>query len=386
MEIHDYLILGGGMSGVAFARLLQLSGVERFRILEAESVPGGLCRSAEVGGHIFDTGGGHFLCSRYPEVYGFLLRHFPLSELNAFDRVSKVSVEGHRVDYPLESNLWQLPADLSAQYLASIRQSGEARGLPAPQHFEAWVRWKLGDRIAEQYMLPYNRKIWGVDPAEMDVDWLHKIPRLDVAAIERACATRSADRAFVPSHQRFLYPKTGGFQRLFDALLEPVKEQLVLGEAARTVETSGGVLVVNGRWRARRVINTIPWHALADSPVFDDEALAHHRSFFIPNFAPLSARGGSFRETHGRRFQDSVGTLAVSHNPYAYPIPTLGHAAAIRRVLTHVEPLGIHGLGRWGQWQYFNSDVCIHEAMGLARRLGHLGWERAAAPMDPWNR
>lgn len=414
METLDYLILGGGITGVGFARLLQLSGVERLRILEGEPVPGGLCRTAEVGGHVLDTGGGHFLCSRHPEVYAFLFRHVPRGDLNVFERVSKVRVDGHEVDYPLESNVWQLPPALAARYLESIRSNGEARGLPAPRDFEAWIRWKLGDLVAERYMLPYNRKIWGVEPAAMDVDWLHKIPRLDVAAIARACATRTSDRAAMPSHERFYYPRRGGFQRFFDALLEPVRGHLVLGERAHTVERDGDALLVNGRHRARRVVNTAPWHALADSPVFDaparaaiarlqanrlvvslhveppvaathwvyepDERLPQHRTFYIPNFAPHSAPGGLYRETHAQRFRPGTPALHVAHNPYAYPIPTLGWAGSIAAVLAHAEPQGLYGLGRWGQWQYFNSDVCLHQAMALARRLGHVGWEPAAVP------
>lgn len=416
MRTLDYVILGAGVSGVVFARLLQLSGVERFLVLEAEDAPGGLCRSADVGGHVFDTGGGHFLCSRHPDVYGFLFRHLSRDAFNRYDRVSGINIDGYRVDYPLESNVWQLPASLGAQYLASIQANGEARGRPAPTDFEGWVRWKLGDLIAERYMLPYNRKIWGMEPSELDIDWLHKIPRLDVAAIARACATRTNTPDYFPSHQYFYYPKRGGFQTLFDALFEPIRSQVVLGEPAQRVERQGETLVVNGRYRARRVINTVPWHALADSPIFDtatreavgrltashlvvslhegpseprthwvyepDETLAHHRMFFPRNFAPHSAPAGLTRETNGRRFVAGTDALAVAHNRYAYPVPVLGWARTIAAVLAHVEPRGVYGLGRWGQWQYFNSDVCVHEAMRLARRLGHVEWEPAAAPLE----
>ena len=28
-----------------------------------------------------------------------------------------------------------------------------------------------------------------------------------------------------------------------------------------------------------------------------------------------------------------------------------------------------YGLGRWGQWQHFNSDVCIKQAMEFAEKI-----------------
>lgn len=411
----DYLILGGGITGVAAARLLQLSGVENFHILEAEPEPGGLCRTRQIGPHVLDIGGGHFLCTRHAEVYDFIFAHLPKSEFNYFQRVSKVAIDGHEIDYPIETNIWQLPAALCAEYLVSIAQNGEARGLPPPTNFEEWIRWKLGDLVAERYMLPYNKKIWGVAPQEMDVDWLHKIPRVDVLEIARSCLTRNADRSLMPSHAGFYYPKAGGFQRIFDALLAPVRDRLETGVRAESIAVAGDELVVNGRFRARQVINTIPWHYLRESPVFDadtrsaidrlrhnqivvslheadfstdahwlyqpDERTAEHRSFFIPNFAPHSASNGFYRETNVRRWQSGEERFAHVAD-HAYPIPTLGWAAAIDRVLDRCRRHRIHGLGRWGQWQYFNSDVCIHEAMKLVGQLGHTGWKNAlAAPL-----
>lgn len=408
---YDYVIIGAGITGVTAARLLQLAGIDRVCVLEAAPVAGGLCRTRTIAGHVLDVGGGHFLCTKFPEVYRFVFEHLAQSEFNHFERVSRIALEGHEVDYPLESNIWQLPPDLCAEYLVSIAQNGEARGVPRPSNFEAWCRWKLGDLVTDRYMLPYNRKIWGVPASEMDIDWLYKIPRLDVRQIARACLQRSADRTQMPSHAGFYYPKAGGFQRIFDAIAEPVADRIVTGCPVSNIERRGDTLVLNGRYRARSVINTVPWRLLADSPIFDagtraaiaqlrhnqlvvslheepyatdahwlyqpDESLRHHRSFFIRNFAPHSAPDGFYRETNLKRWQPGGGEIHAEINSHAYPIPTLGWAAAIDQVLRHCVPLGVHGLGRWGQWQYFNSDVCIREAMQLVSRL--TGAQYAAA-------
>lgn len=409
---YDYVIIGAGITGVTAARLLQQAGVERVCVLEAAPETGGLCRTRTIDGHILDVGGGHFLCTKHAEVYRFIFDHLPRSEFNPFDRVSRIALGAHEVDYPLESNIWQLPPELCAEYLVSIAQNGEARGLPPPGNFEAWCRWKLGDRVTDSYMLPYNRKIWGVTAAEMDIDWLYKIPRLAVGEIARSCLLRQSDRANMPSHAVFYYPKSGGFQRIFDAIAAPVRDWIATGTPVTRLERHGETLLVNGRIRARKVINTVPWHFLADSPLFDaetraaigrlrhneivvslheeayttdahwlyqpDEALSHHRTFFIRNFAPHSAPHGLYRETNGQRWRTGGNELHAERNSHAYPIPTLGWAAAIDQVLRHCTPLGVHGLGRWGQWQYFNSDVCIREAMRLVERLTGVGQAAAA--------
>ena len=50
------------------------------------------------------------------------------------------------------------------------------RGEVAPPAFDAWIRWKLGARITEEYMLPYNRKMWSLPSAQLGTYWLYKLP------------------------------------------------------------------------------------------------------------------------------------------------------------------------------------------------------------------
>jgi len=412
--LYDYIIIGGGITGITMARLLQQSGVRHILVLEAEPEAGGLCRTRRIGDHVLDIGGGHFLCSKFPEVYRFIFAHLPQNEFVDCERVSKIDLGGHEIDYPLESNIWQLPAEICADYLISIVQNGEARGLPPPADFDGWIRWKLGNQVAERYMFPYNRKIWGVEPHEMDIDWLYKIPRLDVREIVMSCLTKQSDRSKMPSHSRFYYPRRGGFQRVFDALYNPVRDLVRLGEPVNLLEHTKDGLLVNGRLHARHVINTAPWHTLRESALFAPEDRSaidqlrhnslvvslheenyrtpthwvylpaldqpHHRSFYIHNFAPDSSPNGVYRETNANRWHGEADCLHHHINSHAYPIPTIGWAKAIARVLATAEQTGVYGLGRWGQWQYFNSDVCILEAMRLADRLGHTAWRSTLIP------
>jgi protoporphyrinogen oxidase len=397
-----YLVVGAGITGCTFARLLQMRGEEDVVLLEAEREPGGLCRTKQIGRHVLDLGGGHFLCTKYPEVYDFIFAHLPKSEFNHFDRVSKIALDGEVIDYPIEFNLWQLTPERGRAYLDSCLAAGELDGRPQPTSFEEWIRWKLGDRIAESYMLPYNRKIWGVGPDEMDIDWLSKIPRVDTAAIRASFNDRLSDRSRMPSHDRFYYPKEGGFQRIFDAVSASVKEKIWLEKKVTKLEHAGDVWRVNDEIEAEVVVNTAPWsviyaatgesgleEAVAKLKVsaivvslyeesYDhdwhwrycpDESLRFHREFFIHNFAPGSGRDGVYRETNVKRWRAGEGEVFSTLNEAAYPIPVRGHAAAIRAVREHFAARKLYGLGRWGQHSYFNSDVCIREAMQFVDTL-----------------
>ena len=83
---YNYIIIGAGITGVTAARQLPQSGVERILVLEAGPEIGGLCRTKNIRGHVsLDVGGGHFLCTKHPEVYDFIFEHLAKSEFNHFD-------------------------------------------------------------------------------------------------------------------------------------------------------------------------------------------------------------------------------------------------------------------------------------------------------------
>ncbi len=409
------VIVGAGITGAAVARLLQRAGFDSFVLLEKASQPGGLCRSRTVQGHVLDTGGGHFLCSKYPDVYDFIFDHLPKSEFNTFERVSKIALHGEVIDYPIEYSLWQLPRERQAEYLISCMKASFAGNERPSGNFEEWVRWRLGDAIADNYMIPYNRKIWGCEPNELDTDWLAKLPANDVRQIVEAWLERRVDRAVYPSHSTFMYPKRGGFQTLFDAIARPIENHIRLSSPLASLRRAGRDWIVNDTYCAELVVNTIPWtafHAVVnDGPPVDEElvrvqasplvvslheqsydhdihwtyvpdpAANHHREFFIRNFAPHSAPNGVFRETNARHFAGAEGALAIHYNEHAYPIPLKGHAQAADRVWKAYAERGVIGIGRWGQHRYYNSDVCIREALLMTPKYLSGGGRAAADAM-----
>lgn len=406
----DYLIIGAGITGVTIARLLQMRGQNNFAILEAESEPGGLCRTKVIGKHFLDIGGGHFLCTKYPEVYDFIFSHIPKEEFNFYNRVSKIKLGGEVIDYPVESNLWQLSIENQVKYLISIIQAGEVTGKIEPKNYEEWIRWKLGDVIADSYMLPYNKKIWGVYPEEMDIDWLHKIPRLDTKEIVESCLLRYSNKEKMPSHVGFYYPKHGGFQKIFDSIYKCVSDKVLLNEPARSLEYSEDFWRINNSYQAKTIVNTAPWphlcEALTPPKILEKDFdklkynsivvslweqkyshdwhwcydpnlnLEYHREFYIHNFAPHSQSDGMYTETNVKRWPGENKTWSNAFKPtyeymneVAYPIPVIGHSQAIKNILRYYKDKNLFGVGRWGQWQYFNSDVCIWEAMKFVESI-----------------
>ena len=394
--MYKYIILGAGPSGLAFAHTLRALGENSFLVLEKETDPGGLCRSQEVDGAPLDIGGGHFLDVRRNEVLDFIFRFMPREEWDLYDRVSKIRIRGMEVDHPLEANLWQFPSKVQADYLESIAQAGCVRGEVMPESFAAWINWKLGERIAQEYMLPYNRKIWSMNPDQLGTYWLHKLPNVSFRETLLSCL-EGKPMGSLPAHGTFLYPKKFGYGEVWRRMGEALGGSLVTNCAVEHIDVA--TRTVNGRWRAQQIISTIPWTlwegycdlpkevlgaigSLKNAPIDvdyhpetlnspahwiyePDESISYHRLLLRSNFA-TGARG-YWTEANATRSPQS--DTVRFHNEFAYPINTLGKPEAVEKILAWGRSNNIVGLGRWGRWEHMNSDIAVAEALQMARKL-----------------
>ncbi len=396
MRNIKYAILGGGPSGLTIAHALISRGVPDHDVvvIEKERTVGGLCRSEEVDGAPLDIGGGHFLDVRNNEVLDFLFCFLPKDEWNEFERIAKIRLRVIEVDHPLESNLWQLPKADQVDYLESISRARAVHGDPAPEAFADWIVWKLGERIAQDYMMPYNRKIWARDFGELGTYWLKKLPDVSFRETLRSCLD-GRPLGSLPAHGRFLYPKRFGYGEVWRRMGEALGESLVANCAVEAIDLVSRT--INGRWRAGTIISTIPWtqwpkfcavgremesqmgalrrtsididyvpHTLGSRShwIYEpDEAIAYHRLLLRSNFCQASR--GYWTETNSCRSPSAVGWR--HRNEFAYPVNTRGKPMAVTKILEWAASKGIVGAGRWGKWEHMNSDVAVAESLAAVK-------------------
>lgn len=408
---YDYIVLGAGITGLALLKTLRRKGYNNILGIEAEKEAGGLCRTFYVEGHVCDIGG-HFFQTKYKDVEGFIFGAFPKEKMYQIDpRISKIRLDGIDIDYPLEANIWQLPLAKQVDFLISIVRNGEAMGKPEPKNYEEWIRWKLGNKVCDEYLIPYNSKIWGVPSHEMDVDWLHKIPRIEVEEIVRDSLAKMQDVEKYPAHIRPYYPLSGGYGRVIEAVAKDINSFIKFNTKVNKLQylENEKVWLVNNEYKAKNVINTTPWpdlYAAMGKPAEIREQIAkikynklvislfetdenptpyhwryipdlkeqHHREFFISNFAKDSKDYGTFTETNADRFDADNLTFKGRNlfnytTPAAYPLPLIGKTKAITQILDYFKPKHLYGVGRWGEHQHHNHDVCIKHALDFVESL-----------------
>lgn len=397
-----YLILGAGPSGLTLANRLKQMGETSFFVLEKEKEAGGLCRSTQVDGSPFDIGGGHFLDVRRPKVNEFLFQFMPEEEWEKFDRDSRIAVNGDVISHPIEANIWQMKLENQVEYLKSIAVAGCNLKEEMPQEFVPWIYWKLGDKIAENYMIPYNQKMFGEDLNQLGTYWLEKLPNVSFEETLLSCLTKKA-YGEQPGHAQFFYPKKYGYGELWLRMAEEIKGQIKYDASVHAIDfDTNTVTTKEGEtYSADVIISTIPWMEFAkitgmpqelkekighlkyssvqtayfpdnlDTEAqwvyYPDPELSYHRILVRHNFCNGSK--GYWTECNSTRVDETTESTFQYMNQYAYPLNTIGKPEIMKELLEWAKTRRVYGLGRWGEHQHYNSDLVVELALKMAEEL-----------------
>ncbi len=206
------VILGGGLAGLATAHSL---GDRPHVVLEAEDVPGGLCRSRNVEGFLFDYTG-HLLHLRDPRIVALVDALLP-GAFETIERKAVIRTHGVTLPFPFQANLHGLPKEV---VLECVVGAAEALASPVPDDpaisFRDWSLAVLGKGISDAFMFPYNAKLFRRDPAEMTADWVSwAVPRPNLREVVRGAL--GVENVGMGYNATFRYPREGGIGVLPDA-------------------------------------------------------------------------------------------------------------------------------------------------------------------------
>lgn len=398
-----YLILGAGPAGLTVATKLRQKGITDFLVLEREETAGGLCRSVNIDGSPLDIGGGHFLDVRRPRVNEFLFSFMPEDEWDKYNRDSRIVVKGNTVNHPIEANIWQMKIEDQVEYLKSIAIAGCNIGTAKPEAFVDWIYWKLGDKIADDYMIPYNQKMFNKELNQLGTYWLEKLPNVSFEETLLSCLQKKA-YGTQPGHAQFYYPKKYGYGEVWLKMAESIRSNIEYNKSVKKIDfNTKTVFTSDGeKYQAEEIITTVPWmefdnivgmpEDIEDSIkelkfssiqteyfpenldtscqwiYYPDLNLSYHRILVRHNFCHNSK--GYWTETNSERIDmEKLNDNFKYMNQYAYPLNTIKKPEIMKRLLGWSKEKGVIGLGRWGEHQHYNSDVTVDLAMKLADTL-----------------
>lgn len=328
----------------------------------------------------------------------------PENEWCKYTRISRIFSHGQQIDHPFEANIWQFSdKELQEEYLDSIRNAGCNTGEPKPVDFISWIYWKLGNKIAEDYMIPYNQKMFGENLNQLGTYWLEKLPNVSYEETLQSC-NEHKPYGKEPGHSEFYYPKKYGYGELWLRMAKAIEPNIKYNTVIDSINFKTTSIKTNDGqiFKADVIITTIPWlefktiEGMPQEMIDDIKKLkytslqteyfpnkldtnAHwvyvpnpdikyHRMLVRHNFCPNSK--GYWTETNVDRLDSNF----ESNNPkfinkYAYPLNTIEKPQILNELLKWSESKNVIGLGRWGEHQHYNSDVTVDLSLKMADRL-----------------
>ena len=416
MERTRYLIVGAGVSGLAFADWLP---EDDYLIVEAEDEIGGYCRTVRRSGFVWDYSG-HYFHFRNPEIERYLVDRMDDRVLRV-ERESRIWYAERFIDFPFQRNIDQLPEPEYEECARGLRERGDEEGV---RTFKDMLYARYGRGIAEKFLVPYNEKLYATNLARLDADAMGRFfPHVRAEEILEP----KEPGARVGYNATFTYPEGGAIQYV-NALADGVSmERLSLGERLVGLDLERKeATTTKRRIQYDALVSTVPLVSLLDLAGLepDRETLSHSKvlvfnlgfdekgprgvhwiyypqrelSFYRVGFYDNifgSARMSLYVEVGLSREADvspdargalkarvladlqtsgivTGQTLVASHEvaldpAYVHVTPRSIVEAARRR--TMLAEKGVHAIGRYGAWTYCSIEDNIVEARALAERL-----------------
>jgi len=187
----DVFVIGAGPAGLTAGYCLAKEG-RSVVIIERDPVyVGGISRTVDYKGFLFDIGGHRFF-SKSKEVVALWQELLP-DDFITRPRLSRIYYNGKFFSYPLKAfeALLKLGVFTSAACLASYARA-KLRPLAEPRTFHQWVRNQFGERLFQIFFKTYTEKVWGMSCDEISADWAaQRIKGLDLATAVVNALTRS---------------------------------------------------------------------------------------------------------------------------------------------------------------------------------------------------
>lgn len=428
MDTVEYLVVGAGMSGLGFTAWLRAEAGARQKplpevlVLEADTEPGGYCKTVVRDGFTWDYSG-HFFHFKHKDIEAWLRARMD-GEVRTVAKSASIRVAGVDVDFPFQKNIHQLPRDRFVECLTDLYFRDEDSPGGAPGSFKEMLYRRFGKGITETFLAPYNTKLYATDLDRLDHDAMGRFfPHADTADIIRNM--RTADNASY--NTTFTYPANGAIEYVRALLREVPPDQLALGERLVGVDLRRQVAWTTRREIGfRRLISSAPLPRLLaacglehDASVFTwNKVLVFNLGFdrkgrdgihwmYFPDPSTVFYRVGWYDNILGgdrmslyveigadrdaeldidlmraRVLEDLtregivaghelVAEHAIVLDP-AYVHVTRASMAEHARVRRTLEAAGVYSVGRYGGWTYCSIEDNLVETRELARAFGPL--------------
>jgi protoporphyrinogen oxidase len=304
----EVFVIGAGPAGLTAAYCLTRQKQSVIVIERDPIYVGGISRTIDYKGFLFDIGGHRFF-SKSKEVVALWQEILP-DDFITRPRLSRIYYNGKFFAYPLKAfeALLKLGVFESAACLLSYACAKISPVTPA-RTFHEWVRNQFGERLFQIFFKTYTEKVWGMSCDEISADWAaQRIKGLDLVTAIVNGLKRSLGLGSKPNAggdtvktliESFQYPRKGPGM-MWDAAAREIRNdggRILMGRELSSLEYDAAqkiwrieVTGAAGRetYTARHVISSAPVRELVDRIKPTPISLLHARALRYRDFLTVA--------------------------------------------------------------------------------------------------
>ena len=360
--MFDYLIVGAGFAGSVLAERLASEGNKKILIIDKrDHIAGNAYDYYNNDGILIHKYGPHILHTNSKEVFEYLGKFTPW---RPYEHKVLGSVDGQLVPIPINLNtinqLYGL--NLNSSEVEDFFAS-RAEKVAGVKTSEDVVVSKVGRELYEKFFRGYTRKMWDLDPSELDASVTARVPT----------RTNRDDRYFTDTYQAMpLY----GYTQMFQKMLSHPNIKVMLNTDYK------------------EIIDFIPYHNLIfTGPVdeyfnycygklpyrslefkfetIDQEVFQPTGTVNYPN-DQLYTRITDFKYLTGQKHTKTAVVYEfpkAEGDPY-YPVPRPENAELYKKYQQLASSMtNTYFVGRLATYKYYNMDQVVAQALTTFKKI-----------------
>ncbi|WP_026888273.1 protoporphyrinogen/coproporphyrinogen oxidase [Clostridium beijerinckii] len=424
--MNNYVILGGGVAGIACGYFL---GRESCTIYEKDEDYGGLCGSRKINDFTFDEGL-HLSFAKSSEVRDIFDKpsHF------TYNPEPYNYYKGLWIKHPIQNNLYKLPTDEKVKCIKSFLERENSK--EDYNNYEEWLYTQYGKYIADKFPKLYTKKYWCDDARNLETKWIQNrmySPSID-EILKGAMSDNTNDVYYVKEmrypvrggHKSFLEPMAknldikldkkvilidgkhnyvefyDGSKVYYENLISsiPLPELIkvlkdvpneIINASKKLIATSMKTVSVGFN---RPNVSDKLWFYIYDENILP--ARAHSPNLKSSNNAPYGCSSMQFeiyespykkidmtdsnlcehikKSMVNMKIADNNDILFIDVKDVQYANIVFYKDIYKNREIVHkyLEKVGIHYIGRFGEWDYLWSDQSFLSGMNMAFKLKNI--------------
>lgn len=360
--MFDYLIVGAGFAGSVLAERLASQANKKVLIIDKRNHIGGNAYDHyDKDGILVHKYGPHIFHTNSRDVFDYLGQFTPW---RPYEHRVLGSVDGQLVPIPINlttiNQLYGL--NLCSSELESFFES-KAEKVARIQTSEDVVISKVGKELYEKFFRGYTRKMWDLDPSELDASVTARVPT----------RTNKDDRYFTDTYQAMpLY----GYTKMFENMLTHPNIKVMMNTDYKEIMDviPHKNLIYTGPIDAYfdYCYGKLPYRSLEFKfETLDQEVFQSTGTINYPNEQAYT-RITEFKYLSGQKHHK---TSIVYEYPKAegdpyYPVPRPENAEIYKQYqrLT-LNMTNTYFVGRLATYKYYNMDQVVAQALSLFKKI-----------------